>query len=652
MNEKEEVFSHSELGLIHVMGNKRIRAGSFGTWEFVYTVGKRGILPEGGIEIVFNTSYPTNIWSIPQTYDKTAPGYVRTVLSGAGRLSVKVLSVPERLQPYSLGCHIIQCILKDATLFERDFVRIVYGDTSYGSRGARAQLMAREVEFPVYVDSKGKDNKILNRASWFRIICRLAPVRKVATFLPRIKVVGTQAKCLKVKAPMIVQKGKNFSLKVVACDSYSNRATEYSGTVKIDLLDRTGKCFPLEYTFPEGDNATHEFKNLSISEAGISYISIIDAANKIAGISNPIKVVGEEIRENIFWGEIHGHTELSDGNGTIDEHYKHAREVACLDFGATVDHINFDEREFGKKKWEITKGKAKEYNDPPNFVTILGYEPGIRTNDRNHAHMNIYCKSEDTPLIPTKNSDSLWQLARKYNLLLIPHHTGYSSENLKLTNWKIFKEEFTPVVEIYSAHGCAEYHNNPRPLVNQNPGSFYQDALKKGYKFGVIASSDYHQALLGQDIKLQEHPGNLNCRHFQYRTGYTAVVTKELSRKGIFDALRSRHCYATTGERIYLDFRINGHPMGSDLNITGSGKVNISIEAAGTNKFERIEILKNSHVFYSCCPNGKMVTSLQCTDENLNAGTSYYYIRITQLDNEMAWSSPIWVTRINDSFQP
>ncbi|KKK62032.1 hypothetical protein LCGC14_3008390, partial [marine sediment metagenome] len=63
-----------------------------------------------------------------------------------------------------------------------------------------------------------------------------------------------------------------------------------------------------------------------------------------------------------------------------------------------------------------------------NITFYLDYY--YRSYYRNHANMNIYCKSEDTPLIPTKNSDSLWQLARKYNLLLIPHHTGYSSENL------------------------------------------------------------------------------------------------------------------------------------------------------------------------------------------------------------------------------
>ena len=32
------------------------------------------------------------------------------------------------------------------------------------------------------------------------------------------------------------------------------------------------------------------------------------------------------------------------------------------------------------------------------------------------------------------------------------------------------------------------------------------------------------------------------------------------------------------------------------------------------------------------------------TDATPVVGESYYYVRITQIDGEMAWSSPIWVT--------
>jgi len=30
-------------------------------------------------------------------------------------------------------------------------------------------------------------------------------------------------------------------------------------------------------------------------------------------------------------------------------------------------------------------------------------------------------------------------------------------------------------------------------------------------------------------------------------------------------------------------------------------------------------------------------------DDNIEKGESYYYVRVTQLNGQMAWSSPIWV---------
>ncbi|NIS74992.1 MAG: DUF3604 domain-containing protein, partial [Deltaproteobacteria bacterium] len=46
------------------------------------------------------------------------------------------------------------------------------------------------------------------------------------------------------------------------------------------------------------------------------------------------------------------------------------------------------------------------------------------------------------------------------------------------------------------------------------------------------------------------------------KAGLTAVWTDLLSRHSIYDALRARRCYATTGERIIVEFWVDGHFMG------------------------------------------------------------------------------------------
>ncbi|HIJ56105.1 MAG TPA: DUF3604 domain-containing protein, partial [Deltaproteobacteria bacterium] len=45
--------------------------------------------------------------------------------------------------------------------------------------------------------------------------------------------------------------------------------------------------------------------------------------------------------------------------------------------------------------------------------------------------------------------------------------------------------------------------------------------------------------------------------------GLTCVLAEELTRESIFNALKNRRCYGTTGPRMALRFEANGHPMGS-----------------------------------------------------------------------------------------
>jgi len=45
--------------------------------------------------------------------------------------------------------------------------------------------------------------------------------------------------------------------------------------------------------------------------------------------------------------------------------------------------------------------------------------------------------------------------------------------------------------------------------------------------------------------------------------GVTGVYATDLTREAIFEALRERRTYGTTGDRIIVDWRLDGHPMGS-----------------------------------------------------------------------------------------
>ena len=40
---------------------------------------------------------------------------------------------------------------------------------------------------------------------------------------------------------------------------------------------------------------------------------------------------------HIYWGDMHGHTANSDGKGSLDDYFTHARDVAKLDFVVVIE---------------------------------------------------------------------------------------------------------------------------------------------------------------------------------------------------------------------------------------------------------------------------------------------------------------------------
>lgn len=49
-------------------------------------------------------------------------------------------------------------------------------------------------------------------------------------------------------------------------------------------------------------------------------------------------LAGSAQQERVFFGNLHSHTSYSDGSGTPAEAYRHARDVARLDFLALTEH--------------------------------------------------------------------------------------------------------------------------------------------------------------------------------------------------------------------------------------------------------------------------------------------------------------------------
>ncbi len=349
-------------------------------------------------------------------------------------------------------------------------------------------------------------------------------------------------------------------------------------------------------------------------------------------------------RERVYWGDVHGHTAYSDGQGTVEEYLRHARDAADLDFVIVTDHDfgNAPPWRMPAEAWLHTQDAVEAFTVAGEFVAIAGFEwtsqpkywSGAKEGgpaDRLFAgtphyynHKNVYFLARVPDLFSAKDAryaspDLLAEAVRHAGGLIHNCHPSPGPEAVDQWDYSaasalvIRNSEIGPDVLWYEGK-------------KHEPGteSAVRAYLDRGGRTGFVRGTDTHE-------------GKPAAR--------TAVLARELTRAAVFEALRSRRCYAVSHARIELDFRINGHVMGEDIEI--EGKPEIAVQVRGTDRIEEIAVIRDGALLRVVSPNSDEAR-LAFVDESF-AGASWYTVRVTQADLDehgnlsRAWASPIWV---------
>lgn len=215
-------------------------------------------------------------------------------------------------------------------------------------------------------------------------------------------------------------------------------------------------------------------------------------------------------------------------------------------------------------------------HDDPDFPVFPGYEWQGAGLDGDH---NVFFKNPtDGEYIHPLRYAELREALKGLAAIGIPHHPAYALGH-RGKNWATHDEEFSPFIEIYSSHGSSESGYTDLPLdrhVHMGPrcgGTSVSDGLKLGKKVGIIASGDNHIV-----------PGV-----FGY--GYAAVLARDKSRDALWDALRNRRVYGVTGNKIRLDYRLNGHLMGEAIPNPG-GVLTHEVSVTASDAVTRVELIQ------------------------------------------------------------
>lgn len=294
----------------------------------------------------------------------------------------------------------------------------------------------------------------------------------------------------------------------------------------------------------------------------------------------------------IVYGDIHNHNAHGYGLGSIERSVDVAR--THLDFFAFTGHSSWHdlgriengaEAHFNngfvrlKETWPHVQNVIADANKDEEFCSFLGFE----WHSNHFGDQCVVFPDDHQPLHYTDELSNLRKFCAAKSALMIPHHLAYP-KGRRGVNWDEFNNQCTPVVEIYSWHGNSEDDRGPYPMIKGSPGgretaNTVKAALAAGKKFGFVASSDNHAAFPGA-----------------YGEGLMAALVGELTRPAILEAIHDRRTYALTGDRIELDFRVNGAHMGSDID--AGNDIDVEYRIKGRDEIETVELVQDGVIVH------------------------------------------------------
>ncbi len=604
------------LGKARVEPSGPAVAGSRGTWKLIYTVGEEGLAPGGGIRV-----------SPPRLgIARWEPGKV-TASTDAKGVSLEVetrMSSPPSFHHAQYPAVWVR--VWGRAMKEGEDIVVTLGEPGGYVRGfcvlARApEFASRGGEWEVMVDAAGNAEFTSPYYRREQLPLRLRPVESP----PRTDILPASAASLRVTARS-APRGESLPVTVAAEDAFGNPAP-LEGEVELYEASTREKLAALRLSEGTGRAAVG-------AREGAFRVAAVSWDEGLIGLSNPVSP-GFFGGEEVFFGDIHCHTALSDGVGTPEESYTFARDVMGMEFCALADHE-------GGRDWDAHGRAVKAFYSPDEFVAILAFE---HSSSGDYGHRNVYYRSDDEPCAQPPHPDGLWDLLKGRKAVVIPHHTNTHSEGGLLPGaWKPYdpgthNPAFERLIEVCQNRGSFEVDAPSREdgVYFGGLGRSVRDLLARGMVLGFVGGTDNHA---GQPGSYRSPMGGLDWREHRL-CALTAVVARDLTREAVWDAVWARRTYATNGERILLRFSVNGQPMGSELPSGGNAKRLAAAKVIGTRPLRAVDLVKNGEVIAS----GKVSGSngeLEFAD-GPSLERDYYYVRVKQEGRGMAWASPVWV---------
>ena len=352
----------------------------------------------------------------------------------------------------------------------------------------------------------------------------------------------------------------------------------------------------------------------------------------------------------LYFGQLHSHTTYSDGSGSLDtalEYIESLPNSANVQFVAFTDHSNYFDTtsaanpadamndkslmtSASRALWDEYKGKVAEFNEThSDLIAIAGYE---MTWSGGPGHINSFdtdgLVSRNNAELNNKNGDAgmklYYETMNKGNSLNQFNHPGNTFGNFT---------DFSYRDDPTDAHIFLVEVGNGEGQIGE--GGYYPSyeeyikALDKGWHLAPTNNQDNHKGRWGNANDARD-----------------VILTNDFSEQGIYDAIRALRVYATEDKNLQIIYTVNDEPMGTVFTDENTPeKLNLSVslyDPDSSDSVEKVEVVANGGVTAYTWNDAEQLKS-GTLEAELDPEYSYYFIRVSQKDGDLAVTAPVWV---------
>ena len=356
----------------------------------------------------------------------------------------------------------------------------------------------------------------------------------------------------------------------------------------------------------------------------------------------------------LYFGQLHSHTTYSDGSGSLEsalEYVAGLPESANVDFVAFTDHSNyFDGSSAGttanpeaalydmslastasQNLWNAYKGAIADFNNSQgNVIAIGGFE---MTWSGGPGHLNTFntpgIVSRNNTVLNNKTSDAgmkayyalLCDAAGANSITQFNHPGSTFGTFSDFAYWDALLDTRIQLVEVGNGEGqigAGGYYPSYE---------YYTMALDKGWHVAPTNNQDNHKGKWGNANNARD-----------------VVLTDDFSEEGIYQAIRDRRVYATEDKNLEIYYTVNGKQLGTVISeVPESLALSVNLyDPDATDSISKVEVIVNSGKTVHSWSDPAQLATGELT-VTLDPDYSYYYIRVTQGDGDLAVTAPVWV---------